>query len=90
MNALVWSQDGSYLYCGYASGRILQFHFDFEEGVMEATPVLECGSPVVQLSASRQLLLISTLARTWLLETDSGRVTQVSLVLPPPLLTLSP
>ena len=78
MNALMWSRDGTYLYCGYASGKLLQFYFDFEDGVMEATPMLECGSPIMQFSLNRRLLLISTLARSLLLETDSGRLTQVS------------
>ena len=45
---------------------------------MEVVPLLECGSRVVQLSLSEQNLLISTLARSLLLDLQSGRVTQVS------------
>ena len=45
---------------------------------MDVCPLLECGSVVVQLSACGHSLLISTLARSLLLDVDSGRVTQVS------------
>lgn len=41
-------------------------------------PLLECGSCVVQLSVCGDSLLISTLARSLLLDVDSGRVTQVN------------
>lgn len=41
-------------------------------------PVLECGSSVVQLSLCGHSLLISTMARSLLLDVDSGRVKQVS------------
>ena len=45
---------------------------------MEVVPLLECGSCVVQLSVCGDSLLISTLARSLLLDVDSGRVTQVN------------
>lgn len=44
---------------------------------MEVVPLLECGSQVVQLSVSGTRLLISTLARSLLMDASSGRLTQV-------------
>jgi hypothetical protein len=55
-----------------------QATFQFGGEAMEVVPLLECGSCVVQLSLSEQNLLISTLARSLLLDLQSGRVTQVS------------
>ena len=44
--------------------------------------MLECGSCVVQLSmCGPSLLLISTLARSLLLDVDSGKLTQVSYII---------
>ena len=57
----------------------MQASFQFSGEAMEVVPLLECGSCVVQLSLSEQSLLISTLARSLLLDMNSGRVTQVSL-----------
>ena len=77
VSCVVWGSEGEYLYCGFISGRLLQFHFQFDQEVMKATPLLDCGSPVVQLSVSGRNLLISTLARSLILEADTGRWTQV-------------
>ena len=55
----------------------MQASFQFAGEVMEVVPLLECGSSVVQLSLCDQSLLISTLARSLLLDMESGRVTQV-------------
>ena len=55
-----------------------QISFQFSGDVMEVTPLLECGSCVVQLSLCGSSLLISTLARSLLLDVESGRITQVS------------
>ena len=81
VSSLTWGHDGEYLYCGFVSGRLLQFHLD--QWTMEATPLLDCGSAVVQLSVSGHNLLISTLARSLLLEVNTGRWTQVSAVCRP-------
>ena len=78
VTALLWSHSGSQLYCGYVSGRLLCVSFRFDQGWLQAEPLLECGSPIHQLSLSvGGSLLISTLARSLLLDTASGRVTQV-------------
>lgn len=77
VSCVVWGSEGEYLYCGFISGRLLQFHFQFDQEVMKATPLLDCGSPVVQLSVGGRSLLISTLARSLMLEADTGRWTQV-------------
>ena len=78
VSSLSWDHDGKYLYCGFVSGRLLQFLLD--QWTMEVTPLLDCGSAVVQLSVSGYSLLISTLARSLLLEVNTGRWTQVSAV----------
>ena len=54
-----------------------QAKFQFAEEVMEVVQLLECGSCVVQLSLCHHSLLISTVARSLLLDIETGRVKQV-------------
>lgn len=78
VTALTWSRDEPVLYCGYLSGKLVLFHFSFRAEVMQATRLPDCGSEVVQLSACEDLLLISTMARAFLLNVKTLQITQVS------------
>ncbi|KAL5463455.1 hypothetical protein EMCRGX_G032350 [Ephydatia muelleri] len=77
VTALTWSRDEPVLYCGYLSGKLVLFYFSFRAETMQATRLPDCGSEVVQLSVCEDLLLISTMARAFLLNTKTLQITQV-------------
>lgn len=81
VTALTWSRDEPVLYCGYLSGKLVLFYFSFRAETMQATRLPDCGSEVVQLSVCEDLLLISTMARAFLLNTKTLQITQVSIQL---------
>jgi hypothetical protein len=75
--AMVWDYTGTRLLSAYSSGKLIKASFQFAGEVMDVHPLLQCGSCVVQLSVCGHSLLISTLARSLLLDVESGRVIQV-------------
>ena len=80
VSSLEWSQNGEDIFCGFKSGRLVQFNVKFSEGIMKHVPLYptQYDSAVVQLAASNDLLLVSTLDRAFLLDTFTHKLNQVS------------
>ena len=78
VSALEWGTNGDDLYCGFASGRLIQFRLRFVDGDMSHVPLPEnFGSHVIQLSSSVDTLLISTMERALVLDTKTHKLDQV-------------
>ena len=74
-----WNESGEDIFCGFNSGRLVQFNVRFKEGAMKHIQLNpeNYGSAVVQLSASGSLLLVSTLDRAFLLDINTNKLVQV-------------
>lgn len=74
-----WSQNGEDIFCGFDMGRLVQFTVKFKEGIMKHVPLHpeQYGSSVVQLSVNKNLLLVSTLDRAFILDVDTNKLDQV-------------
>lgn len=81
VSCLEWSENGEDIFCGFDLGRLVQFSVKFNEGAMNRVPLdpENYGSSLVQLSVSENLLLVSTLDRAFLLDTNTHKLDQVRL-----------
>ena len=79
VHCIEWSQNGEDIYCGFSLGRIVHFNVKFKSDAMNHIPLYpeQYGSSVVQLSLSENLLLVSTLERTFLLDVITNKLDQV-------------
>ncbi len=80
MNCIEWSQKGEDIYCGFSSGRIVHFNVKFKNDLMTHVPLNpeQYGSSVEQLSLTGNLLLISTIDRSFILDVSTNKLDQVS------------
>lgn len=79
MTSLEWSPSGDDVYCGFSSGRLVQFNVKFSERVMNHVLLYpeQYGSAVVQLSSVKNCLLVSTMDRAFVVDTDTHKLNQV-------------
>ena len=79
MISLEWGPNGDDVFCGFSTGRLVQFSVKFSERVMIHVPLFpdQYGSDIVQLSVHKNSLLVSTLERAFVLDTETSRLSQV-------------
>lgn len=79
VSCIEWSQNGEDIFCGFSLGRLVLFNVRFQDGIMNHVQLHpeNYGTAVVQLSVSENLLLVSTLDRSFLLEISTNKLVQV-------------
>ncbi len=82
ISCLEWSRNGQDVFCGFNSGRLVQFNVQFSEGIMKQMPLSpeQYESSIVQLSATDSQLLVSTLNRAFILDVNTYKVDQVNII----------
>ncbi len=78
--SLIWGPNGEDIFCGFTTGRLVRFSVKFSEKSMHHVPICpeQYGSDIVQLSVLKTSLLVSTLERTFALDTETNKLSQVS------------
>ena len=77
VRALEWK--GDHLFCGFDMGRVVQIKINIHEGTLSPlTFPGNYGSTVTQLSCKGNTLLVSTVERTWVVNTETHKLEQVS------------
>lgn len=78
VRALEWR--GDELFCGFGMGRVICMRLSIHDGTMSPLTFPESyGSAVTQLSCRGNSLLVSTQERTWVVDTETHKLEQVSL-----------
>ncbi len=76
MRALEWN--GDELFCGFDLGRVIRIKINIRDGTMSSLALPESyGSAVTQLSCKGNTLLVSTVERTWMVNTETYKLEQV-------------
>ena len=78
VRALEWN--GDELFCGFELGRVIRMKINIYDGTMSTLTFPESyGSRVTQLSCKGNSLLVSTVERTWMVDTETHKLEQVSI-----------
>lgn len=79
VRCIEWNHNGEDIFCGFGSGRLVQFNVKYKDGLMNHVPLNpdQYGSSIVQLSASENLLLVSTLERAFIVDIVTHKFSQV-------------
>ena len=76
VRALEWN--GDELFCGFELGRVIRMKINIYDWTMSPLTFPDSyGSGVTQLSCKGNSLLVSTVERTWMVDTDTHKLEQV-------------
>ncbi len=77
VRSLEWN--GDELFCGFELGRVIRLKINIRDGTLLSLALPESyGSAITQLSCKGDTLLVSTIERTWVVNTETLKLEQVS------------